>query len=89
MTESIFPKDILVSNSKLSFIEFKNKRFLVQNEKPYEVSLLETNDIVKIQAPMRLLVDGTIVHKPKDSVPCSIIDSLCFGTLSKFEPNLG
>lgn len=48
MTESIFPKNLLISNTNLNYIEFKNKRFHVQNEKPYEVSLLETNDIVKI-----------------------------------------
>ena len=88
MTEEIFPEDSIDENSKLSFIEPKNRRFLIEREKAYEISLLDREDIVRIKAPMKLLIDGVLVHLNAEA-PLRITDSVCYGWDEKFEPKIG
>ena len=48
MSESVFPEQSLASNSVVSFIEPKNRKFAIESEKNYEVSLLDKGDLIRI-----------------------------------------
>lgn len=60
MTEEIFPESQLFSNMKITFVELKNRRLMIEREKVYNVDNIEKNDIVRLQ-PGRLLLDVVIV----------------------------
>jgi len=65
MTEQIFPEEMLTCNNILTYIEPNNKKFDISKQQNYEISLLDKGDIVKLQAPCKLLLDGTVVHIPE------------------------
>jgi hypothetical protein len=48
MTENIFPEDLLVENKMIQYLEPKNKNFMVEFEKSYEVSMLDKLDLIRI-----------------------------------------
>lgn len=50
MSESVFPEKSLASNSVVSFIEPKNRKFAIESENNYEVSLLDKGDLIRIKA---------------------------------------
>jgi hypothetical protein len=52
----------MLKNTTLIYLEPKNRNFLIEMEKVYEVSMLDKNDLIKIEGPMRLLVDGVILN---------------------------
>jgi P-type Cu+ transporter len=88
MTEDIFPEDSIEGNSHMNYIEPKNRRFLIEREKEYEISLFDKEDIVRIKAPMKLLVDGIVVFTSPEQ-PLKLTDSVCYGWDEKFTPKIG
>lgn len=80
MTDEIFPENTLLQNTKLTYIEPKNRNFMVESRKEYELSLLDRDDLIEVNGPMRLLLDGVILHVDAENPQgIKLIDSACFG----------
>lgn len=62
MTEELFPENQLLQTLELEYIEPKNRNFLIEAKKKYEVSLLDRDDLIEVKGPMRLLLDAVVVH---------------------------
>lgn len=62
MSNDIFPEDQLIKNNMLTYIEPKNRKFQIDKMQEYEVSLIDKGDLILLKAPMKLLVDGVIIH---------------------------
>jgi cation transport ATPase len=45
----------------VDYVEIKNRQLVILNEKKYDVSLIERNDIIRIR-PGRALVDSIVIH---------------------------
>ena len=49
-------------------------------ENPYEISLLDRDDLIEVKGPMKLLVDGVILHLDNENTQgIKVIDSACYG----------
>jgi len=80
MTDEIFPENTLLTNTKLEYIEPKNRNFMIESRKSYEISLLDKDDLIEVKGPMKLLVDGVILNIDKENKQgLKLIDSACFG----------
>ena len=88
MTEQIFSEEMLACNNILTYIEIKNKKFEISKQQNYEISLLDKGDIVKLQAPCKLLLDGTVVHIPEGQM-VKAVDSVCYGYDDEFTVKKG
>ena len=71
MQKKIFPSDLLLKTTQYTYLEPKNKNFLIDFEKLYEVifrifinkfSLLEKGDLIKLEQGQKLLCDGVILN---------------------------
>ena len=60
MTDEMFPESVLFSNMNVNVVEVRNRKLTVLAEKIYDVSLVEKEDILKVQ-PGILLVDVIVI----------------------------
>lgn len=67
MTNDIFPEDALISNDKGTYLEIKNRKLDILKEEQTYITLLDKGDLVRIEAPTKLLVDGVVIYiKPEE-----------------------
>lgn len=86
MTEQMFPQDEFLQFTRVTYIEPKNKNLIIEAEKSYDICLIEQNDLILAEGPMRLLLDGTVL---KIIDPVKIVDSVCYGQDDAFEGKVG
>ena len=80
MTDEIFPENTLLKNTELEYIEPKNRNFMIESRKNYEISLIDRDDLIEVKGPMKLLLDGVILHIDSENKHgIKVIDSACFG----------
>jgi hypothetical protein len=60
MTEQIFPESKLFLNMRVNYVEIKNRQLKIDQEKQYDVSLIEKNDVLRIM-PGICLVDSILI----------------------------
>ena len=60
MTEQMFPESVLFSNMNVHCVEVRNRKLIVLAEKIYDVSLVQKDDILKVQTGI-LLVDAIVI----------------------------
>jgi cation transport ATPase len=63
MTQQIFPEAELLANQQVLHFEPRDRTLReAEAETRVDVSLLDEGDLIRLNAPMRLLVDGVLVH---------------------------
>lgn len=60
MTEQIFPESALFQNMRVHYVDIKNRLLKIDQEKEYDVSLIEKNDVLRIM-PGICLVDSILI----------------------------
>lgn len=48
MTENLFKEEDLLTNKTAMYLEPKNRKFDIENEIEYEISLIEKGDLIKL-----------------------------------------
>lgn len=87
LTEAIFPESTLFENMKVNYVEIKNRQLVILNEKDYDVSLIEKNDILRAN-PGRSLVDSIVISgsmKAKQSARTGCEDIIELGKGDRLE----
>lgn len=46
----------------MKYVEPKNKKFDIEVVKKYDISYLDKDDFIEVEAPFKLLTDTTVVH---------------------------
>ncbi|KAL4490313.1 hypothetical protein ABPG72_004352 [Tetrahymena utriculariae] len=87
MTEKLFPEEQLLANLNTKYIELKNKKFEIDVEKPYDISYIDKDDFILVEAPYKLLTDSTVVHIYTPTLKA--IDQVCYGWNNAFEVKKG
>jgi cation transport ATPase len=60
ITEQIFPESVLFENMRIEYVEIRNRQLMIVQQKVYDVSLIEKNDIIKV-GKGRVLVDLILI----------------------------
>ena len=62
MSSDIFPYGKLFSKPIVTYVEPKNRKFVIEYERELHVVLIEKDDLIRIKAGEQLLLDGIIVQ---------------------------
>lgn len=88
MTQQIFASNKLVANLSVKYVELKNKRFDIDKEQHYDISYLDKDDFIYVEAPFKLLTDTTVAHISSTG-PLKAIDQVCYGWDDAFSVQKG